>query len=213
MSRQNRAYTMPPWLWFFLVLPIALIVGLIYRRNRWTDRVQRRLPLPRIARRYIEPDSIPLNLQKQPGSEFVEDFVFETSYETYSGPKEPVVFLETEVPPEMLEPLDEEPVPASAATETTPDAGPAAMEREDNLQVIEGIGPKIAGLLRESGITSFHQLAGTSTERLVEILTQARLNRLAAPGTWPEQAQLAADGQWEALATLQDTLKGGRRVS
>jgi hypothetical protein len=30
------------------------------------------------------------------------------------------------------------------------------------------------------------------------------------PATWPKQAQLAADGQWEALETYQDELKGGK---
>jgi hypothetical protein len=36
--------------------------------------------------------------------------------------------------------------------------------------------------------------------------------RLAHPATWPEQAALAATGEWEALEALQAKLKGGRRV-
>ena len=31
------------------------------------------------------------------------------------------------------------------------------------------------------------------------------------PATWPEQARLAAAGQWDELKTLQESLKGGRR--
>ena len=31
------------------------------------------------------------------------------------------------------------------------------------------------------------------------------------PSTWPEQASLAAAGEWDALQALQDELKGGRR--
>ena len=34
--------------------------------------------------------------------------------------------------------------------------------------------------------------------------------RLHDPGSWPQQAQMAADGQWEMLKELQDYLIGGR---
>jgi predicted flap endonuclease-1-like 5' DNA nuclease len=81
----------------------------------------------------------------------------------------------------------------------------------DDLKRVEGIGPKISQVLRSSGIVSFAQLASTDVERLREILTQAGI-RIADPTTWPRQARLAADGDWEALADLQDQLVGGRRV-
>jgi hypothetical protein len=38
---------------------------------------------------------------------------------------------------------------------------------------------------------------------------QPRL-RLANPTTWPDQAGLAAAGEWDRLKALQDGLKGGR---
>jgi ribosomal protein L30 len=85
---------------------------------------------------------------------------------------------------------------------------PAA--KADDLEVIEGIGPKIAGILQDAGITSFAELAATSVARLEEILSDAKLN-LASPETWPEQAELAAAGDWDALKSLQDQLKGGRK--
>jgi predicted flap endonuclease-1-like 5' DNA nuclease len=47
----------------------------------------------------------------------------------------------------------------------------------DDLEIIEGIGPKIAGVFREAGINTFAQLAATPVETLREIL-QSR----AAPG-------------------------------
>ena len=31
------------------------------------------------------------------------------------------------------------------------------------------------------------------------------------PTTWPQQSQLAADGKWDELKTLQDELDGGRK--
>jgi len=81
----------------------------------------------------------------------------------------------------------------------------------DNLTRIEGIGPKISSLLQATGITTFSQLAATEASRLEEILQEAKLS-LANPGSWPEQAKLAAAGEWDALEVLQDGLKGGRRV-
>lgn len=82
----------------------------------------------------------------------------------------------------------------------------------DDLTRIEGIGPKISSLLQGAGITTFVQLAATDMSRLKQILTEADLIALADPTTWPEQARLAAAGDWDALETLQDELKGGRRV-
>jgi len=83
--------------------------------------------------------------------------------------------------------------------------------RRDDLTILEGIGPKIAGVLREAGITTFAQLAATDVARLEEILESADL-RLADPGTWPEQAALAAAGKHEELEQLMGQLKGGRRL-
>jgi hypothetical protein len=81
----------------------------------------------------------------------------------------------------------------------------------DDLTRIEGIGPKISGLLREAGISTFAQLATTPVERLEQIIAEADLTALADPGTWPAQARLAAEGEWERLDALQGELKGGRR--
>jgi predicted flap endonuclease-1-like 5' DNA nuclease len=81
----------------------------------------------------------------------------------------------------------------------------------DNLKRVEGIGPKISQLLQDAGIMTFAQLATTAVSRLQQILADADLTALANPTTWPEQAKLAAEGDWEGLAALQDELKGGRR--
>lgn len=81
----------------------------------------------------------------------------------------------------------------------------------DDLKLIEGIGPAIAGLLQTQGISTFRQLADTPIERLDDILRQAEFRRLADPATWPEQARLAADGKMDELNVFQRTLKAGRR--
>jgi predicted flap endonuclease-1-like 5' DNA nuclease len=81
----------------------------------------------------------------------------------------------------------------------------------DDLKRIEGIGPKISGVLAAAGIQTFGQLADADVGRLQQILTDAGMT-LADPASWPEQARLAAAGDWTALQKLQDELQGGRRA-
>ena len=84
----------------------------------------------------------------------------------------------------------------------------------DELRKIEGIGPKIAEILNEHGLLTFEQLAETKVVRLKDILEEAGPRfRMAVPETWPEQAALAAAGDWEGLRLFQDELVGGRRPS
>jgi predicted flap endonuclease-1-like 5' DNA nuclease len=103
------------------------------------------------------------------------------------------------------------PTPAQPEPEPEPQAEPepAAPAEPDDLKKLEGIGPKVAGLLNQNGITSFAQLAATPVEELEKILDANKL-QMMHPGSWPQQAKLAADGNWEALQTMQDELKGGR---
>lgn len=82
----------------------------------------------------------------------------------------------------------------------------------DNLELIEGIGPKISVLLKSAGITTFKQLAATDVSQLQKILDDASL-RIADPASWPEQARLAAAGKLDELEALQNELKGGRKVN
>ena len=106
------------------------------------------------------------------------------------------------------------PVEVEAALSTTevPVGTPAAPpSTPDDLVIIEGIGPKISSLLQANGIATFAQLASTQTSELQQILLKEGL-RLADPTTWPEQARLAAAGDWDGLNALQARLKGGRQV-
>jgi predicted flap endonuclease-1-like 5' DNA nuclease len=88
----------------------------------------------------------------------------------------------------------------------------AAPSVPNDLKIIEGIGPKIEHILHEAGIHTFTILAGASITDLEKIVKHDAGITIAHPDTWPEQAALARDGQWEQLETLQDKLKGGRRV-
>lgn len=91
---------------------------------------------------------------------------------------------------------------------TVTPAAPVAVA--DDLTKIEGIGPKINGVLQEAGIKTFADLAQADIAHLRQILDAAGL-RVNDPTTWPEQAALAAAGQWTELQQLQANLDAGRR--
>ncbi|AOW20868.1 50S ribosomal protein L21 [Urechidicola croceus] len=88
-------------------------------------------------------------------------------------------------------------------------AAPKAAKADD-LRKVEGIGPKIAGIFAEAGIDTFAKLGKADVEKLKEILAAAGPRYASKnPTTWPQQAQLAADGKWDELKELQDNLNGG----
>lgn len=83
--------------------------------------------------------------------------------------------------------------------------------KDNDLKAVEGIGPKIESLLNNSGITTWVGLSQTPVEKLNSILAAAGDRyKLADPGTWPKQAQYAADGMWDELEEYQDFLQGGK---
>lgn len=85
--------------------------------------------------------------------------------------------------------------------------------RPDDLQKVEGVGPKIASILIENGIMDLEDLSKASVDTLKKILEAAGPRyKLADPSTWPEQAALGARGDWEAMEELKDKLQGGRVV-
>jgi predicted flap endonuclease-1-like 5' DNA nuclease len=96
---------------------------------------------------------------------------------------------------------------------TTHDVTAGADAEVFDLTKIEGIGVKYQEALHNAGITTFEQLAELSVERLAEIAQEAGMRRAGSMETWAEQARLAANGEWDALQTLQDKLIGGRRES
>lgn len=100
------------------------------------------------------------------------------------------------------------PRPTFAADSAALESLLAAPVSED-LTIVEGIGPKIAGVLRAGGITSLGALAASDPASIQQILRAAGMN-LASPETWPEQARLAAAGRAEELKALQESLRAGR---
>lgn len=83
--------------------------------------------------------------------------------------------------------------------------------KSDDLTKIEGIGKKIAELLKNEGIVSFADLSKSTPKKLKSILDAAgNRYKIHDPGTWPKQAKLAAEGKWDDLKKLQDKLNGGK---
>jgi large subunit ribosomal protein L21 len=92
------------------------------------------------------------------------------------------------------------------------EAKPEKTVEVDDLTQIEGIGPKVSKTLIAAGISTFEALSNAKVEDIQKILTDAGLRMMDAT-TWPQQAKLAAQGDWDGLKKLQDDLSGGRKVS
>jgi len=87
-----------------------------------------------------------------------------------------------------------------------------AKKSTDDLTKLEGVGPKVAKILAEAGYASFADLAKADAAEVDKVLDANKLQMLDSAG-WIEQAKLAAKGDMEGLANLQDELKGGRKAS
>jgi len=103
---------------------------------------------------------------------------------------------------EEVAPAKEEAAPAKAAPKK-------AADDADDLKKIEGIGPKIAEVLAEAGVSTFAALAKMDRDAIKTILETVSTLKSKEPKTWPQQAALAADGKWDELKVLQDELMGG----
>lgn len=83
----------------------------------------------------------------------------------------------------------------------------------DNLKIIEGIGPKIEELLNREGIHTFSQLAETSVIRIAAVLKKAGPRfQIQNPTSWPKQALLARDQNWEELEKLKTLIISGKEI-
>lgn len=101
-------------------------------------------------------------------------------------------------------PAVEKPAPAPApapASAPVPTPAPAPAGSADDLTRIKGLGPKIAGLLGEMGVTSFAQIAAWSEQDVAAI--DAQLGRFSGRITrdqWIAQAQMLAAGDEAGFA-------------
>lgn len=81
----------------------------------------------------------------------------------------------------------------------------------DDLTLIEGVGPKIAELCRQRGITTWWSMANYDLDLLRNMLAEAGPKfAVQDPTTWPHQARLLANGQWEKFVALASALRAER---
>ena len=114
---------------------------------------------------------------------------------------------------EVVESIDVAPVAAATAAPAAVAAPKKAAKAAagDDLTKIEGVGPQIAQILNNAGITTFAQLAESDAEKIHDLLAAEGGNFATHnPGTWAQQAALAASGQWDELKALQEELDGGK---
>lgn len=73
----------------------------------------------------------------------------------------------------------------------------------DDLTLVEGVGPKIAGLLSDAGIDTWAALGDADVERLRLVLAEAGPRyRMHDPSSWPTQGRLLAAGRWQDFKEL-----------
>lgn len=95
------------------------------------------------------------------------------------------------------------------------DVGAAALagfsvKGDDDIIIIEGIGPKIAELFKNNGVSTFAQISKMSVPEMSAILDKGGPRfKLANPGSWAHQAKLAHENRWSELKALQDELYAG----
>jgi len=83
--------------------------------------------------------------------------------------------------------------------------------KEDDLTVVEGIGPKIRELFHNHDIKTWAALGNTSVDKCQEVLNSGgKRFDIHKPGTWPRQSKLASEGKWQELKDWQDSLDGGK---
>ncbi len=82
----------------------------------------------------------------------------------------------------------------------------------DDLERIEGIGPRISASLQAVGIRTFERLAATPEARLREALARAGLNLAPSLPTWSQQAKFLAVGDEKSFRDFVERLVAGREA-
>ncbi len=96
---------------------------------------------------------------------------------------------------------------AASAKELTEKLASNLSIKHDDLQKLTGIGPTFASVLHRAGIHTYQQLAETSPQKLQALLiVEDEQFSKHDTSSWPKQAALAAQGEWEQLKAYQDSL-------
>ncbi|WP_405574167.1 hypothetical protein [Winogradskyella sp. Asnod2-B02-A] len=83
--------------------------------------------------------------------------------------------------------------------------------KQDDLTVVEGIGPKIKELFHNHDVKTWKALSECSVKKCQSVLDSGGDRyKVHKPGTWPAQAKFAYEGKWAELLEWQDQLDGGK---
>ena len=105
--------------------------------------------------------------------------------------------------------VETKPVAVEPEIAVVPAAAPVP---DDDLQRIEGIGPRMSGALVAAGIRTYTQLAAADEVAIRAAIEAAGLRFAPSLTTWARQARLLADGDEDGFADLTRRLVAGRDV-
>ena len=196
---QQEKSGIPMWFWGLMGVTLIILFWMLF--NRPKEKEGDELEEGRLA------TSAPAKTNRQGTALELEDDKID--YGPYANEPEPAE--PSEAPPE----LQAAPSPfLDFGDEDIPVQQGFDMDflNADDFTLIEGIGPKIAKILNQADIHTFKQLSNQDPEGLLVALATAGIF-MTDPSSWPEQARLAAAGQWDELKRLQDSLKGGQQLS
>lgn len=190
---QQAKTGIPWWFWALMVFTLILLVWMLFTRPKEEDRGEK-------TENYQEIQT-PLSTGKSSSAfDLEDDDVDFGPYADRTGATESPAIN----PSPFVESADGE-IPIQPDFDTS-------YLTPDDLTIIEGIGPKIAKILAQADIHTFTQLANTDSEKLLVVLASAGIF-MTDPSTWPDQARFAAEGKWDELKKLVESLQGGRQVN
>lgn len=83
--------------------------------------------------------------------------------------------------------------------------------KQDDLKVVEGIGPKIEGMFKDAGIKTWKALSEASVADCQKVLDAGgKRYQVHNPGSWPMQSKMAYEGKWKELSKWQDEHDHGK---
>ena len=83
--------------------------------------------------------------------------------------------------------------------------------KQDDLKIVEGIGPKIEGLFHNYNIKTWKDLSNITVSKCREVLDSGgEKYRLHDPASWPMQARMCYEGKWKDLYRWQEEHKHGK---
>ncbi|MBT8302102.1 MAG: hypothetical protein KJO63_12270 [Maribacter sp.] len=83
--------------------------------------------------------------------------------------------------------------------------------KQDDLKIVEGIGPKISEMFSATGIKTWKALSDISVAECQKVLDGGgNRYKVHDPASWPMQAKMAYEGKWAELAKWQDEHNHGK---